>query len=629
MFIVKDAMTSVKKNSRAKPKAKKKSNRTVRRRKVREPPPLAKWDTDCALNVAVFPADQEVCYEFENWEKTPLDKLYDCDREKHFSNEWIDAWIDTVHKFDQKRTEMLVANPEQKPEGLTIEWGDNDYVYPTRDCSPCNGRRRFRKFMLSHNLKIDYKKRVLILVEENVTDDRRIHVFKGRIILRPQYLDALWTNEHYNCGHLPKTTTRQNINDGYFLWKCQPWILARAKLCGCNKEEDNAVVQLAAGRSGCNISPLPPEPVSVIHIDLSVGYPESFSGNNYMLHIVDQYSRYLVLCPIPDKEAQTICYYLKRDFFRYFGFPSNIYSDNGTEFKNIDMKAILAFLNIKGINTRPYRPQGDSYAELSVKKWKKWFKRVVLNSTSRYREIDLARTSDWPRDWDQYSDRAQLAINSIVNPATKLKPMNFFLNKGNHLLEYLLEHGDPFKKKSLSLDDKSERDCVDVNIESITLADAEVKSQPDASDFYDQFEFNQDLISQPNPRESEYGYSRANCFGRNANDISNDKMSILYRDCARLNKHKVAESNAWAAKCIYKHQYDKEILEFPIGTKVRYFQGKKLTPRFFFPFVWCVLLFFNGNTVRDVWWYLITLPKVVVFLLISTIRESRPFRPIK
>ncbi len=178
--------------------------------------------------------------------------------------------------------------------------------------------------MLSHNLKIDYKKRVLILVEQRRSDDRRIHVFKGRVILRPQYLNGLWLSEHHNCGHLPPTTTRQNINDGYFIWKIQQWVVERSKHCGCVKDKANAVVELACGRSGLNTAPLPPEPVAVIHIDLSVGYPESFSGNRYMLHIVDAYSRYLVLCPIPDKEAQTICYYLKRDFFRYFGFPSNI-----------------------------------------------------------------------------------------------------------------------------------------------------------------------------------------------------------------------------------------------------------------------------------------------------------------
>ncbi len=571
------------KHSRRKPKSKstKISTHTSRRRKVRNPPALLECDTAAALPVAEFPNDLEIPYEFEKWEKTPLDKLYDCDREKHFNNDWIDAFIDTVHKFSEKRSKVLAENPGQSAESLTISWADSDYIYPTVVADSSQDYRRFRKFMLSHNLKIDYKKRVLILVEERVTDDRRIHAFKGRIILRPQYLNGLWISEHFNCGHLPRTTSRQNINDGYWVWKCQPWVNARAKLCGCVKDEANAVVKLACGRSGLNICPQPVEAVTVIHIDLSVGYPESFSGNKYMLHIVDHYSRYLVLCPIPDKEAQTICYYLKRDFFRYFGFPSNIYSDNGSEFKNIDVKALIAYLGIKGINTRPYRPQGDSYAELSVKKWKKWFKRIVLNSTSRYREIDLAKTSDWPRDWDQHSDRAQLAINSIVNPATNLKPMNFMLNKGNHLLEYLLENGDPFKQKSSSVPLNPNSNS---NTNSNSNSNSNSNQPARERDFYDNFEFNQDLITQPNPKESEYGYSRANCFGRNANDVSNNKMSILYRDCARLNKHKLAESNAWANKCIYKHQYDKDIFEFPIGTKVRYYQGKKLVPRFVISF---------------------------------------------
>ncbi len=55
-----------------------------------------------------------VVFEFENWPQTPMSELLDCDREKQFSNNWIDALIETVYKFDKKRKEVLAVIPNEK-----------------------------------------------------------------------------------------------------------------------------------------------------------------------------------------------------------------------------------------------------------------------------------------------------------------------------------------------------------------------------------------------------------------------------------------------------------------------------------------------------------------------------------
>ncbi len=121
----------------------------------------------------------------------------------------------------------------------------------------------------------------------------------------------------------------------------------------------------------------------------------------------------------------------------------------------------------------------------------------------------------------------------------------------NHLLEYLLENGDPFKMKELSTHPEeveissnnttSNSNRTHNSSTSVARDNTELIS---GDSFYDDFEFNQDLIEKPNSRENEYDYLNSNCFGRNANNPANNKMSILYRDCQRLNKHKEEQLNS-------------------------------------------------------------------------------------
>ncbi len=63
------------------------------------------------------------------------------------------------------------------------------------------------------------------------------------------------------------------------------------------------------------IAPTPIEAGARFHIDLSVGYPTSKSGNTVLLHTVDAYSRYLILTPMKDKEPETVIYHLKKMYF--------------------------------------------------------------------------------------------------------------------------------------------------------------------------------------------------------------------------------------------------------------------------------------------------------------------------
>ena len=54
-------------------------------------------------------------------------------------------------------------------------------------------------------------------------------------------------------------------------------------------------------------------------------------GKQYILSIEDSWSRCVDLIPIPDKTGQTLEAYLTEEFPSRFGFPAELYLDQGRE----------------------------------------------------------------------------------------------------------------------------------------------------------------------------------------------------------------------------------------------------------------------------------------------------------
>ena len=72
-----------------------------------------------------------------------------------------------------------------------------------------------------------------------------------------------------------------------------------------------------------------------IYVDLIGPFtPISGAGNRYALTILDSYSKFLVVCSIPDKRAKTVVHALMFNALLKYGVPQVIYSDQGSEFKN-------------------------------------------------------------------------------------------------------------------------------------------------------------------------------------------------------------------------------------------------------------------------------------------------------
>ena len=116
-------------------------------------------------------------------------------------------------------------------------------------------------------------------------------------------------------------------------------------------------------------------PMEFICIDL-VGliHPPSSRGNKYVLTMIDMLTGFTVVVPIQNKNANTICDAYRDHIYCTFGGSSRILTDNGSEFKNKEMKQVCETLGIKHIFSPVYTPELNGRLE----GWHRFFKACIV-----------------------------------------------------------------------------------------------------------------------------------------------------------------------------------------------------------------------------------------------------------
>ena len=82
-----------------------------------------------------------------------------------------------------------------------------------------------------------------------------------------------------------------------------------------------------------------------------------------ILVVTDHFSQFVQAYKVKDKRAITIAKCLYDNYFRHYGFPRHLLSDQGTEFCNAVLNEMCIYLNIKKLRTSPYHPQINSAVE--------------------------------------------------------------------------------------------------------------------------------------------------------------------------------------------------------------------------------------------------------------------------
>ena len=151
-------------------------------------------------------------------------------------------------------------------------------------------------------------------------------------------------------------------------------------------------------------------PFHTVQVDVLTGMPKAASGNCKIFAVVDTFTRYCVLIPIPDERAETACYAFLQ-VFGCFGTVSKVISDGGPAFISEGWDQFLQTLDINHHVTQPHLPTSHGIVERLHSK--------VLDAARKI-FLDFSELSE--ENWDKYIPVVQRIINSSVTVATGYAP---------------------------------------------------------------------------------------------------------------------------------------------------------------------------------------------------------------
>jgi transposase InsO family protein len=145
--------------------------------------------------------------------------------------------------------------------------------------------------------------------------------------------------------------------------------------------------------------------------DVTGPLPTAKHGMKYLLILMDLFSGYLQLIPMPSKQPQELVNAVLTHWFKAYGPPRSLRSDKGGEYEN---EVFVSFLNRWGtqhISAPPYRPQSQGAVERQFRHIK----------DSIYTLVEAESLS-----WPQTIERVQFQHNQMPLPNITASPHFLF-----------------------------------------------------------------------------------------------------------------------------------------------------------------------------------------------------------
>ena len=154
------------------------------------------------------------------------------------------------------------------------------------------------------------------------------------------------------------------------------------------------------------------EPWHTIGVDIMGPFPTTQRQKQYLLVVVDYFTRWVELFPLRTTTSYDIARILVDEIICRWGCPTNILSDNGPQFISELFTSICSSLGIRNKNTSNYHPQANMTERVN---------RNLKPMIAQY-------TQENPHSWDKHLSKLALSIRTSVNETTGDTPA--FLNFG-------------------------------------------------------------------------------------------------------------------------------------------------------------------------------------------------------
>ena len=212
------------------------------------------------------------------------------------------------------------------------------------------------------------------------------------------------------AGHQGVHRTTERVKEKYFWYGMSGAIksyVGSCDVCSRNKKPNRkARCPLTQFRAGA--------PLERVHIDFLGPLPKTERGNEHILMIVDQFTKWVECIPLSSQTAEVTAQAVVNDFFSRFGYAFEILTDMGRNFESKLFSALCEAMQIHKTKTTPYRPSTNGQVER--------FNRTLMDAVRCF-------VDGHQRNWDIHLAQIAGALRSSVNRSTGFTPNKMMLGR--------------------------------------------------------------------------------------------------------------------------------------------------------------------------------------------------------